>query len=92
MATALSVHCLACSCIAGFAEESVREEWLPEMATGRPVGAFALSEPEAGSNPAEMSTTARQVDEGGYSTARNSGSPTVSEAGSSSCSHRPTPG
>ena len=64
VATALSVHCLASSCIATFAEESVREEWLPEMATGRPVGAFALSEPEAGSNPAEMTTTARAVDDG----------------------------
>ena len=63
VATALSVHCLACSCIASFAEESVREEWLPEMATGRPVGAFGLSEPEAGSNPAEMSTTARRADD-----------------------------
>ena len=30
------------------------------MVDGRPVGAFALSEPEAGSNPAEMSTEARR--------------------------------
>jgi acyl-CoA dehydrogenase len=30
------------------------------MARGRPVGAFALSEPHAGSNPAEMSTEARK--------------------------------
>jgi len=58
VATALSVHCLATSCVAEFADESVREEWLPEMVDGRPVGAFALSEPHAGSNPAEMSTTA----------------------------------
>jgi len=60
VATALSVHCLATACIAEFAGESVREEWLPEMVDGRPVGAFALSEPDAGSNPAEMSTTARR--------------------------------
>ena len=62
VATALSVHRLACSCIASFARESVCEEWLPEMSTSRPVRAFALSEPEAGSNPAEMSTTARRAD------------------------------
>jgi len=61
VATALSVHCLATSCIAAFADESVREAWLPEMVDGRPVGAFALSEPQAGSNPAEMSTTATPV-------------------------------
>ncbi|MFB6141669.1 MAG: acyl-CoA dehydrogenase family protein [Halosimplex sp.] len=64
VATALSVHCLATSCIAEFAGESVREEWLPDMVDGRPVGAFALSEPDAGSNPAEMTTTAREVDAG----------------------------
>jgi alkylation response protein AidB-like acyl-CoA dehydrogenase len=59
VATALSVHCLATSCIAEFASEAQRERWLPEMATaGRPVGMFCLSEPHAGSNPAEMSTTA----------------------------------
>ena len=60
VATALSVHGLATSCIAEFGSEDVKDEWLPEMATGRPVGAFALSEPQAGSNPAEMSTVARR--------------------------------
>jgi|AntRauTorcE11898_2_1112593.scaffolds.fasta_scaffold00231_11 alkylation response protein AidB-like acyl-CoA dehydrogenase len=59
VATALSVHCLAASCIAEFGSEAQRERWLPEMAAeGRPVGMFCLSEPHAGSNPAEMSTTA----------------------------------
>jgi len=59
VATALSVHCLATSCIAEFGSEAQRERWLPEMAAeGRPVGMFCLSEPHAGSNPAEMSTTA----------------------------------
>lgn len=59
VATALSVHCLATSCLAEFGSEAQRERWLPEMASeGRPVGMFCLSEPHAGSNPAEMSTTA----------------------------------
>jgi len=60
VATALSVHCLATSCIAAFGSEGVRAEWLPEMVDGRPVGAFALSEPQAGSNPRGMTTTARR--------------------------------
>ncbi len=60
VATALSVHCLATACIDTFGTEAHKEEWLPDMATGRPVGAFALSEPEAGSNPAEMTTQARK--------------------------------
>ncbi|MUV59689.1 acyl-CoA dehydrogenase family protein [Halobacterium sp. CBA1126] len=58
VATALSVHCLATSCVAEFGSDDLREEWLPEMADGRPVGAFALSEPDAGSNPAQMTTEA----------------------------------
>ena len=60
VATALSVHCLATSCIAEFGDETLREEWLPDMASGRPVGAFALSEPQAGSNPRQMTTVARR--------------------------------
>ncbi|WP_265111954.1 acyl-CoA dehydrogenase family protein [Halosolutus halophilus] len=60
VATALSVHSLATSCIASFGDEDQKARWLPEMAEGRPVGAFALSEPHAGSNPAEMSTEARK--------------------------------
>ena len=59
LATALSVHCLATSCIRNFGSEQHREEYLPAMNDGRPVGAFALSEPGAGSNPAEMTTEAR---------------------------------
>ena len=62
VATALSVHCLATSCLASFGSDTQRERWLPEMAEGRPVGAFALSEPHAGSNPAELSTEAKPVE------------------------------
>jgi alkylation response protein AidB-like acyl-CoA dehydrogenase len=60
VATALSVHCLVTSCIAEFGDEPQREAFLPAMADGRPVGCFALSEPDAGSNPAQMSTEARR--------------------------------
>jgi len=60
VATALSVHCLATSCIAEFGDADQRERWLPEMVDGRPVGAFCLSEPNAGSNPAQMTTTAQR--------------------------------
>jgi alkylation response protein AidB-like acyl-CoA dehydrogenase len=60
VATALSVHGLATSCIRQFGSEEQQDEWLSEMVDGRPVGAFALSEPDAGSNPAEMTTVARK--------------------------------
>ena len=64
VSTALGVHSMACACIDAFADDEVKSEWLPEMATGRPVGAFALSEPQAGSNPREMETVARPIDDG----------------------------
>ncbi|MFB6311417.1 MAG: acyl-CoA dehydrogenase family protein [Salinirussus sp.] len=60
LATALGVHCMVTECIASFADEPIQEEWLPDMAGGRPVGAFALSEPHAGSDPAAMTTQARR--------------------------------
>jgi alkylation response protein AidB-like acyl-CoA dehydrogenase len=60
VATALSVHGLATSCIRQFGTQEQQDEWLSEMVHGRPVGAFALSEPHAGSNPAEMTTEARK--------------------------------
>ncbi len=63
VATALSVHCLATECIATFGSEPVKDRWLPDMTDGRPVGAFALSEPGAGSNPREMETVARREGE-----------------------------
>jgi alkylation response protein AidB-like acyl-CoA dehydrogenase len=60
VATAASVQSLVTSCIATFGSEAHKQEWLPAMGRGRPVGAFCLSEPEAGSNPAGMSTTAKR--------------------------------
>jgi len=41
-----------------------RERWLPEMAAGRALGAFALTEPDHGSDPAGMETRAVRVDDG----------------------------
>ncbi len=44
--------------LAGSAE--VRSLWLPRVAAGQSIAAFALSEPEAGSDVAAMTTTARR--------------------------------
>jgi acyl-CoA dehydrogenase len=44
--------------IALFGTEEQRQRWLPRCATGEWSPAFALSEPEAGSDPASMRTTA----------------------------------
>ena len=42
-----------------FGSEKQRRKWLPEMAKGRVVGCFGLSEPGFGSNPAGMQTRAQ---------------------------------
>ena len=41
-----------------FGNEEQRKKWLPELASGRMIGCFGLTEPNAGSDPASMSTTA----------------------------------
>jgi acyl-CoA dehydrogenase len=41
-----------------FGDDALREEYLPAVAAGEKIAAFALSEPEAGSDVAAMTTTA----------------------------------
>jgi glutaryl-CoA dehydrogenase len=40
--------------------ESHKAEWLPRMAAGEAIGCFGLTEPDAGSDPASMRTSARR--------------------------------
>ena len=56
---------LAMTAIHQFGTEEQRERFLPEMAAGRLIGAFALTEADHGSDPAGMETRAVEVD-GGY--------------------------
>ena len=44
-----------------FGSDDQRERWLPEMAAGRAIGCFGLTEPDAGSDPAAMRTHARRA-------------------------------
>jgi alkylation response protein AidB-like acyl-CoA dehydrogenase len=44
--------------IALFGSDELKQKWLPRLATGEISPAFALSEPEAGSDPAAMRTSA----------------------------------
>ena len=52
--------------IHAFGSEEQRQRWLPAMARGEAVGCFGLTEPDFGSNPAGMRTTARRVADGTY--------------------------
>jgi glutaryl-CoA dehydrogenase len=47
-----------------FGSEEQRRRWLPGMAAGRVIGCFGLTEPDYGSNPGGMITTARRDGEG----------------------------
>lgn len=40
--------------------EEQKQEWLPRMAAGELIGCFGLTEPDAGSDPAAMTTRARR--------------------------------
>src|SRR3954453_18307677 len=54
----LMVHELGTLPIQLFGTDEQKQKWLPRCATGELSPAFALSEPEAGSDPAPMRTTA----------------------------------
>lgn len=57
----VSVQALAMFAIYRFGSEEQKNHWLPAMAAGDVIGCFALTEPEVGSDPAEMRTAARRV-------------------------------
>lgn len=54
----VSVHVMACFPLAHFGTEEQRHRWLPAMLGGQLLGAYCLSEPDAGSDPAAMRTRA----------------------------------
>ena len=51
--------------IYAYGSEAQREKYLPRLASGELIGCFGLTEPDAGSDPASMKTTATIV-EGGF--------------------------
>ncbi len=51
--------------IHAYGTDAQRDKYLPGLAAGSLIGCFGLTEPEAGSDPAGMKTTAKKVD-GGY--------------------------
>ena len=48
--------------IATFGSQEQKEEWLPQLCSGRRLAAFGLTEPEAGSDAGAMRTTAKLSD------------------------------
>jgi glutaryl-CoA dehydrogenase len=55
---------LAMNSVHMFGSEEQKKKWLPAMAKGEMLGCFGLTEPDFGSNPAGMVTTARKTSAG----------------------------
>ena len=64
VAVAVSVHSLACHPLTVFGTEAQKQSWLPEMLSGNTIGAYSLSEPQAGSDAAALLCSAAAVDNG----------------------------
>jgi alkylation response protein AidB-like acyl-CoA dehydrogenase len=56
----VSVHALSCFGLVTAGTEEQKRRWLPDMLGGELLGAYCLSEPHAGSDPAAMRATARR--------------------------------
>lgn len=64
MAVSLSVHVLSQLCIVANGTDEQRERLLPPMTAGRHLGAFALTEPGAGSDASAIALRADRTDDG----------------------------
>ena len=63
----VSVHLgLVAGVIERMGTDEQRQRWLPAMATGEVLACFGLTEPDFGSDPANMQATAVKTPEGGY--------------------------
>ncbi|CAN5614753.1 acyl-CoA dehydrogenase family protein [soil metagenome] len=65
VAVAVSVHSLSSHPLLMFGSDEQKQRWLPGMLSGDQIGAYSLSEPQAGSDAAALRCAAVRVD-GGY--------------------------
>ncbi|TCC43591.1 acyl-CoA dehydrogenase family protein [Kribbella sindirgiensis] len=56
--------------ISRFGTDDQKQQWLPGLADGTTIMAFAITEPDAGSNSHQITTTARRTDDGWSLTGR----------------------
>ncbi len=61
----LSVHnSLTCAALVRYGNEAQKKKYLPDLASGKTIGAYALTEPDAGSDAASLSMRAEKTDRG----------------------------
>ena len=59
-------HSIGMRALLLFGTEDQQKQWLPDLVNGRKLGAFALTEPEAGSDAANVQTMATPSDDGSH--------------------------
>jgi alkylation response protein AidB-like acyl-CoA dehydrogenase len=64
VAVGVSVHSLACYPTVAFGSEAQKAAWLPDFLGGELLGAYCLSEAQAGSDAAALTTTAHRKGDG----------------------------
>jgi butyryl-CoA dehydrogenase len=65
MRTVISVvTSLVCSSIVRWGTEEQKQEWLPQLCSGEALGCFGLTEPDTGSDAANLKTRAEKIDGG----------------------------
>lgn len=60
----LTVHSMVSIALQKYGNEEQKRQWLPQMATGKIIGAFGLTEPKAGSDTQGLETEGIQSKEG----------------------------
>ena len=64
IAVAVSVHSLSTHPLLEFGSSEQKQRWLPGMLSGEQIGAYSLSEPQAGSDAAALRCSATPIDRG----------------------------
>lgn len=60
MRSLLTVHSMTCSALLRWGKPAQKQQWLPRLASGETIGAFALTEPNIGSDARNIETTAER--------------------------------
>ncbi len=64
-ALGVAIHGTMCDGIVRFAREALKERYLPDLLSGKKIGAFALSEPDCGSDARNLKTRYTFDEQGG---------------------------
>ncbi len=65
-AVTVSVHSMICSAIVKLGSEEQKQRWLPQLAARDVIAGFALTEPDAGSDAANIRASAKRRPDGGF--------------------------